>query len=457
MVSGAGDDLDGTRPLEDSQPAVPRARALKRHSPPTLIDERYDVMETLGHGSMGVVYLARERALDRPVAIKTIAPDLAHNPMFSKSFLQEAKALARIRHPNVVQLYTFGQHEGSYYLAMEFVDGSSLSKVLKTHRERGELLSIHNVLAVLDEAISGVGAIHEVGFLHCDIKPANIVVESDTGRAVVIDFGVATARTTQHESEAGSPAYMAPEQFEASDAPVTEQSDIYSLGVTAFELLTSELPFNGPSYAAMVDLHRLAPVPRMSTIRSDLAPFDGVVARALAKNPADRFTSAEEMRIALQEAQLLWSQHVSLPKLGRMSSPGLQEVKVLLVDDDPHFRKAAARATKLAFSDKSTRVLPASSGEQALAIAARGMPSLILLDYMLPNLDGVATLSAIRALPHGHDARVVVISGSVDEVRWRFAALGVKDFLAKPVRLDDLIETVQNIALRAGWATLGGG
>ncbi len=464
MGSDADDDFEVTRPLPDSSPGLddktrPRAQTgparLRALSPMDVIDGRYDVKATLGEGSMGVVYLARERALDRPVAIKTIAPAWAHEPKFANSFLEEARAMARIRHSNVVQLYTSGEHEGCFYLAMEFVKGSSLQAVLKSHRARGELLSIHNMVAVLDEVIGGVGAIHEAGLLHCDLRPANIVVEDDTGRAVVIDFGVATrARSGDAQLEAGSPAYMAPEQFSDSPALITEQSDIYALGVTAFELLTGELPFRGASYRAMVDLHRSAPVPRMSAIRPALDAFDAFVARALAKDSVDRYTSCAEMRAALSEAQSRWSQRMSWPAAKRLSSPGVQEVNVLVVDDDPNFRKAAARAARLAFADKSIRVLPAGSGEQALAIAARRMPNIVLLDYMLPNLDGVTTLSAMRSLPHGHDVRVVVISGSVDEVRWRFTALGVKDFLAKPVGLDELIETVQGIVLRAGWQSM---
>jgi serine/threonine-protein kinase len=367
--------------------------------------------------------------------------------------LEEARAMARIRHPNVVQVYAFGEHGDARYVAMEFIKGASLEHITTEHQARREPLSIHSALSVLREVIDGVSAIHDAGLLHCDLKPANIVVEEDTGRAVVIDFGVAVKARSAHAMPlAGSPAYMAPEQADDdgdSGSKLSEQSDIYALGVTAFEILTGALPYMARGYAQMMAAHRDAAIPRMSSLRPELAPFDALVCRALAKHPAERFTSCAEMKVALEEARALWAQGPRMDSEVPSSAPTADEVRVLVVDDDSLFRSAAARAAKLAFSDKIIRVLPASSGEQAVSIAARRMPNVILLDYMLPNLDGVATLSAIRSLPSGHDARVVVISGSVDEVRWRFAALGVKDFLPKPVDLDQLIGTLQAIVQRS--------
>ena len=454
--------MEETRPAESTlvseASTTPRAdkddSAAPNSAPPMsvgeLIDGRYEVKSTLGEGAMGVVYLAEEGVLERDVAIKTISSEWAHDAAFAKRFRDEARALAKIRHPNVVQVFTFGMHSGAYYLAMELVRGASLSSVLQAHKKRGERLSVHNAVAILAELISGVVAIHDAGLIHCDLKPSNVVVENDTGRPVIIDFGVATKTFSTEDRElAGSPAYMAPELAEFGE--MSEQSDIYAVGCTAFELLTSRLPYDARSFQLLLRLHASAPVPRMSSFRPELRPFDDVIARALGKRPQDRYASAAEMQVALDEAQARWTQRLAAPDDGPASTPGRNEVRILVVDDDPSFRRAATRAAKLAFNDKTIRALPASSGEEALAIAARRMPNLIMLDYMLPNLDGVATLSAIRSLPGGRETRVVVMSGSVEEVRFRFTALGVNDFFSKPVELDEMIESLQAIARRSKW------
>ena len=406
-----------------------------------VVDGRYAIEAQLGEGTMGLVYRGRERLLERPVAIKTIAPAWAHDPSFVRGFLDEARAMAKIRHPNVVQLYTVGELGGAYYLAMEFVRGSSLEQTLQNHVKRGERLSIHNVVAVLADVIKGVGAVHDAGLTHCDIKPANIVVEEQTGRPVIIDFGLATrADPNDIGHGAGSPAYMSPER---ATGPATEESDIYALGVTAYALLVGQLPFPARTREAVEAMHRDLPTPKMSDLFEELAPFEPVIQRAMQKLPENRFTSCEEMEAALGDARERWGHQLPTSAVHVDADFDRTEIRVLIVDDDPQFRRAATRAAKLVASDRPIRVLPASTGEQAVTLARRRMPALILLDYQLPELDGVATLSTVRSLPRGHDVRVAVISGSVDEVRWRFEALGVTDFLGKPVGVDDLVDVVQ--------------
>lgn len=441
-IAMAADEQNRSTPAAELSLAPPDSGGEPPMNAGDVVDGRYTIEARLGQGSMGLVYRGRERLLERPVAIKTIAPAWAHDPAFVQSFLEEARSLARIRHPNVVQLYTVGNLGHAYYLAMEFVRGSSLEQILQNHQKRGERLSVHNVVALLSDIIEGVGAIHDTGLTHCDLKPSNVVVEERTGRPVIIDFGLATrAGPGEGAHRAGSPAYMSPER--AAGGPPTEQSDIYALGVTAYELLVGELPYLAKTREAIEAMHRDRPIPRMSEQIEELAPFEAVVNRAMQKRPANRFTSCEEMGAALGDARERWG-YEPLERSGSTQTVfDPSEVRILIVDDDPHFRRAATRAATLVSSDRRIRVLPASTGEQAVTIARRRMPALILLDYQLPELDGVATLSAVRSLPRGHDVRVAVISGSVDEVRWRFEALGVTDFLGKPVGVDELIEVVQ--------------
>lgn len=431
-------------PTDAHDPALSDTTPSEVGAPPSLrpvrwdfeiIDGRYHVEAVLGEGAMGVVYRAHEPALDRHVALKTISAEWVEDAAFSQRFHEEARALARIRHPNVVQLYTFGLHEGACFLAMELIEGASLAEVIRLHKERDAWVSVHNAVMLLSQVIDGVAAIHAASLLHCDLKPSNVVVEQDTGRPVIIDFGVATNASDGGRPLAGSPGYMAPEHRDGMC--LSEQTDIYALGCTAFELLTRRLPFEASSIDEMLHKHREAPIPRLSLIRPELEAFDEVIARALAKSPSERFRSCSDMRVALDRAHRHWGQHPSTPARPMDAPAPEQEPCVLVVDDDPGFRRALARVARLTFGD-GLSVITASSGEEALALAVQHLPRLIVLDYMLPRLDGVTTLSVIRSLPQGHDVRVVVVSASVEEVRWKFVALGVRHFLSKPVDLEQL-------------------
>lgn len=441
--------LGETRPLDDTggDSSTPSVRVRTEH--PLTIDGRYDVKGVLGEGAMGVVYRARESLLDRDVAIKMISPQWSDDAAFADGFIREAQAMAKIRHPNVAHVYTFGKHQAAWYLAMELVRGASLADILSAHRQRGEVMSIHNAITIMSEVIAGVGAIHEAGLLHCDLKPGNIVVERDTGRPVIIDFGVATAMRSATTPLAGSPAYMSPEQHDESKERLTERGDIYALGCTAFELLTGHLPYRAATYSKIVRAHRESRIPRPSSVRPEVEAFDDVVMRAMAKKPEGRFQTCAEMFAALERARQSWNLNLDPPSVPELMPESHADERLLVVDDDPWFRNAAARAAELSFGARTVQVYRASSGAEALSITAQRMPTVILLDYMLPGLDGVGTLSAIRALPGGRDAQVIVVSGSVAEAKWRFAALGVADFLVKPVELDELIATIGRAVSRA--------
>jgi serine/threonine-protein kinase len=457
---------------------------------PLLVDGRYRVESELGRGAMGVVHLARDTFLHRPVALKMIAPTWAAlSPDAAASFQREAQSLASIRDQYVVQVYAFGLHGGAHFFAMEYVSGRTLRQILAEHRQHGDTIPVHRTLTILGHVAQGIDAVHAAGIVHRDVKPSNIVIEEHTGRPVLLDFGIAVHSADPAAALAcGSPQYMAPEQGSAAATPatITERTDVYALGITAYEMLTGQLPFQATDRAQLLRQHARKKPPLLASLRRDLAPFDPVVARAIAKDPAERYPSGAAFAQALAAAGERWlsstlptlpppppleasaagewvarslplpslappppSSAVELTRAGEPSRP----FHVLVVDDSPVFRKFTVQATQLAFYryEKSLRVgvLGAGSGAEALARAAELRPDLVLLDLDMPGLDGVGTLSRLRALPGGDRARVVVVSGRVSaKDRWRFAVLGVSDFVAKPIDFRALVDRIEAIARR---------
>jgi serine/threonine-protein kinase len=269
---------------------------------------------------MGVVYLARDTWLDRRVALKVLGPTWSIDSRAASSFLGEAKALATVRSPNIVQVYTFGVHGESYFFAMEYVRGTTLRAVLDDHRLRGAVLPLGAALDILEPIARGVAVVHAAGIVHRDIKPANIIIEGQSGRPVLVDFGLAAS---DHEGAsrtliAGTPRYMAPEQA-AGGALITAQSDIYALGCTAFEVLTGRAPFTNEDWSELRLAHLERTPVSVSSLRPELAPFDAAIARALAKAPGDRFKSCDAFATALLEAasNVSWTQAPASERIAR--------------------------------------------------------------------------------------------------------------------------------------------
>jgi tRNA A-37 threonylcarbamoyl transferase component Bud32 len=242
---------------------------------------RYEILEVLGRGGMGVVYKARQPGLDRAVALKVLSPRLAADPDFVDRFGREAKALARLSHPNIVAVHDCGVESGMPYLVMELVDGVSLRRLLAERR-----LPPEEAMGIVPQLCAALEAAHQQGVVHRDIKPENILIDAK-GRVKVADFGLAmvlgigASRLTQTHAVMGTPHYMAPEQVE-NPKTVDHRADIYSMGVVFYEMLTGELPlgaFPRPSEKAKVH-HRL----------------DEIVLRALAKEPERRYQKASELR-----------------------------------------------------------------------------------------------------------------------------------------------------------------
>jgi eukaryotic-like serine/threonine-protein kinase len=258
----------------------------------TLFDGRYRVIRRLGSGGMANVYLAEDEELGRRVAIKVLDDKHANDEQFIERFRREAKNAASLSHPNIVSIYDRGEAEGTYYIAMEYIEGRTLKDLIVA---RGPL-PVERAVSYARQILGAVRFAHRKGIVHRDIKPHNVLVDTD-GRLKVTDFGIARAGTSQM-TEAGSiigtAQYLSPEQ--ARGAPVDQRSDLYSVGVVLNEMLTGSVPFTGDTPVEIAMKHISAVPKPPSTERPDVPDdLDLVVLRSLAKDPRERFQSAEEM------------------------------------------------------------------------------------------------------------------------------------------------------------------
>ena len=267
----------------------------------TVFNGRYEVHRRLGRGGMAEVFLARDQLLDRPVAMKVLFPEFATDPAFVERFRREATAAANLNHPNIVGVYDWGEADGTYFIVMEFVDGRTLSEIL---RDEGPLHP-DRVADVGADVAAALGFAHRNGVVHRDVKPGNVLV-TPTGQVKVADFGIARAITanadenlTQVGTVMGTATYFSPEQ--ARGDTVDPRSDIYSLGCVLYELLLGRPPFSGDTPVAIAYKHVQEPVVPLRQINAELpVAIEAIVLKCLAKNPANRYPSAEDLRADLR-------------------------------------------------------------------------------------------------------------------------------------------------------------
>ena len=272
----------------------------------TVVDGRYRIVERIGSGGMADVYRAEDTHLGREVALKILHRRFAQDAEFVERFRREASSAAGIQHPNVVGVFDRGQHQGTYYIAMEHLQGRTLKEVIRDEAPMPQARAIGLGLQVLRAA----GFAHKRGVIHRDFKSQNVIVDAQD-HAKVTDFGIARAGTseiTETGSIMGTAQYLSPEQ--AQGHAVTAESDLYSIGVMLYEMLAGRLPFDGDS-AVSVALKHLSELPQpLSVVRPDVHPaLEAAVMRALAKDPADRYASAEEFAGALEAAAVELGAH----------------------------------------------------------------------------------------------------------------------------------------------------
>ena len=257
------------------------------------INDRYQVIRSIGEGGMANVYLAYDTILDRNVAVKVLRGDLATDEKFVRRFQREAMSASALSHPNIVEMYDVGEDDGNYFIVMEYIDGKTLKNLIK---KRGAL-TVAEVVDIMLQLTSAISCAHDSYIIHRDIKPQNVMILDD-GRVKITDFGIAIASNaselTQTNSVMGSVHYLPPEQ--ANGAGATAKSDIYSLGILMFELLTGKLPFKGENAVEIALKQMKEQIPSVCAMNPEIPQsIENVILKACAKNPKNRYANVKDM------------------------------------------------------------------------------------------------------------------------------------------------------------------
>ncbi len=296
--------------MENLNPAIP------------ILANRYQLLQTLGSGGMAVVYRARDLTLERYVAVKILRPDFSKDAGFRKRFHQEAKAAANLSHPNIVTVHDFGLDGERLFIIMEYVPGTNLKSMIREL----QVMPIEKAMDLMIQAAQGIGYAHRAGLIHCDIKPHNMLVAPD-GRLKVTDFGIARALTTISPDEKnayvwGSPQYLSPEQAEG--LPPSPASDVYSLGVVLYEMVTGKLPFFSKDASELTRMHKeVIPISTRNFNPGVPISLDQIILKVLSKEQTSRYRTADQFgRVleSLKESYKVNSQNSAAPPFTKESA-----------------------------------------------------------------------------------------------------------------------------------------
>jgi serine/threonine protein kinase/CheY-like chemotaxis protein len=416
---------------------------------------------------MGYVFKALDRELNEVIAIKVLSPsNLGEREAVLHRFKGEVSLNRRISHPNVCRLYDYGVAGELPYLTMEFVDGRDLGTVI----DSGGPIPAARALPILTQLTRGVAAAHAAGIVHRDLKPANVMVRP-SGDISILDFGLAhdsnrtVPRITRAGTTVGTPQYMSPEQLRG--LVVDERSDIYAIGVMAFELLTGRRLFTGRTFLSLARKHFETPVSRETLEEKGVSrELAAVVLRCLAKKPEERFQTAAAVATSLEVLERLQAPRVPAagpapPREARVKtavhrrssilaavttaaaaaqnpSPARRPA-VLVVDDEDLVRNVVCEWLRRA----GFEVIPSPSGEDALTLFETRTFDLVLIDVLMPGLDGFDTVRVLKSRPERAAIPVFFMSGFPEKNRVVFAGqTGAVEFLSKPLDLKALVGKV---------------
>ena len=416
----------------------------------------------LGAGAGGEVFAGRDTLLERPVAIKRLPPDavaLSSGDVSGVSsaspgsgeaaarLLAEARAIARLAHPNIVTVHDVFQEDGRLHLVLERVPGQTLRQQLDSDGP----LSLSALEALARRLAAALAHAHRQGVIHRDLKPENVLI-APGGVAKLVDFGIArvvgAARLTNADEAVGTPAYVAPEQ--ASGAPVDGRADLYALGCVLYEAATGHPPFEAETPLLVISQHLYATPAAPSGRRPDLPPaWDALILRLLAKQPEDRFSSAEALLEALDERQPPIAP--TAPEAEAAAAPvGPETQRILVVEDE----RDLAEVVEFVLKRGGYETLVAHDGLLAWERLVPECPDLVVLDIDLPGLDGFEVLRRIRALPAPQcTTPVIMLTARSDEASTVKALdAGADDYLTKPFSPRQLLARIRTALRHAGKA-----
>ncbi len=456
---------------------------------------RFTYLDTIGRGGMGVVFKAHDVDLDEVVALKVLAPRLeSEDPEMLARFKREISLNRRIKHPNVARIHDFGMSGNFPYISMEYVQGKDLRHLIEDEGPMG--LDPARVISILRQICLGTHAAHALGIIHRDLKSPNVVVD-DTGAVAILDFGLARAtggsEITMHSTVLGTPQYMSPEQ--ALGREVDGRSDLYSIGVVAFEALTGTLPFGGESAIAIALKQVHEPVPDLLDIFPGIDPrLRDFVVKAMEKDPARRWQTAAEMEGALADLQqsnaaAAWDgtapgavrkappappANISFtprpvselsPRQPLSSSHGTRSSTVpvvvrpvkqpprpkpvvyLVENPGPERRQIAELLVREGFVPRA-----AASGPEALEALVDGGVDIILMAIDLPGMDGFDTTRILRSQSALSAVPVILIAPKLDRSAYAFGIQsGAADVIARPFHPQGLVELFKKLLRPAGY------
>lgn len=366
------------------------------------INDRYEIIKTIGEGGMANVYLANDLILDRKVAIKVLRGDLSNDEKFIRRFKREALSVSNLSHPNIVEVYDVGEEDGNYYIVMEYIEGKTLKQLLQ---KRGAL-TLPEVIDIMSQLTDGLAHAHEAYIIHRDIKPQNIMIE-DNGMIKITDFGIAMAlnstQLTQTNSVMGSVHYLPPEQ--ANGKGSTIKSDIYSLGILMYELLTGSVPFKGDTAVEIALKHMKEKIPSIRKQNPTIPQsVENIVIKATAKNPKNRYDSVREMYSDLQTAMERTNEKRIVFEYPEND---LEETKVIAPIKEPKKvveKPEESKEEEIISEEKSKNKLPIILAAVllviliALAIIYLVISSHDVKEVKVPDVENLTTEEAIKEL-----------------------------------------------------------
>jgi serine/threonine-protein kinase len=365
-----------------------------------VVGGNFIVSKLIAVGGMAQVFEAKDIALGRRVALKVADPMLP--PERVKGIAAEARALAAVRHPNIVTVHAIGSHRNLRYIVMELVPGMTLAARLDDLRARGAAMPVDEAVEILGQVADALGALHQAGIAHRDVKPANIIL-APGNRVVITDLGIFTPEVGMgwRTTLTGTPEYMAPEILRRSVAPgLGHLLDIYALGVMAFEMMVGDPPASGATIADIFHAQLTMVPPPLRSLRADVpVELERLVSECVAKDPRDRPPSAEAVAWRLRE-------------LARRARSRHERPVVLIVDDDPDMIELMRVCVERCLAGAEVHTAPDAA--RALGVLRAHRPALILLDVRMPDMNGLELCMYLRGTHLADGSRIVSVSAATD-------------------------------------------